>query len=137
MQLESFRIFDFRSITDSGTIEVARITTLLGRNESGKTNLLLALRTLNPIEGFNALNPTKDFPRHRKLNECKPETLVVSSSWTLTTNEQTELAKILTRAAKVTRVKIERPYDKVRWITFEGLSPIKFDPADIQTKAEA
>jgi predicted ATP-dependent endonuclease of OLD family len=81
MLLESFRVFNFRSIDDSGEIDVARITTLLGRNESGKTNLLLALRTLNPAEGFAALNPIKDFPRHRKLGECKDNTEVLTSRW--------------------------------------------------------
>ncbi len=137
MLLNSFRIFDFRSVTDSGNIEAARITTLLGRNESGKTNLLLALRTLNPVEGFEALNPTKDFPRHRKLSECKPNTMVVSSSWLLTSGEQTELRKILPRAANVTHVTIVRPYEKSRRVKFENISALIFDPADIDSKVGA
>jgi recombinational DNA repair ATPase RecF len=70
MEPQSFRVTNFRSIDDSGEIKVARITALLGRNESGKSNLLLALRSLNPVEGFAALNPIKDFPRHRRLEEC-------------------------------------------------------------------
>lgn len=70
MKLESFRVWNFRSINDSGSINVSQITALLGRNESGKSNLLLALKSLNPIEGFAALNKIKDFPRHRRLEEC-------------------------------------------------------------------
>ncbi len=36
MRLESFKISDFRSINDSGSIDVAQITAVLGRNESDK-----------------------------------------------------------------------------------------------------
>ena len=49
MKLKTFRVWNFRSINDSGDIDVKRITALLGRNESGKSNLLLALRSLNPV----------------------------------------------------------------------------------------
>ncbi|PJN92323.1 hypothetical protein CNY89_30710, partial [Amaricoccus sp. HAR-UPW-R2A-40] len=66
---------------DSGDIDVADITALLGRNESGKSNLLLGLRSLNPAEGFTALNPIKDFPRDRRLEECGDYTRVVSTEW--------------------------------------------------------
>jgi AAA15 family ATPase/GTPase len=50
VQLEWFQITNFRSINDSGEIRVERITALLGRNESGKSNLLLGLKSLNPPE---------------------------------------------------------------------------------------
>lgn len=54
MILESFRVTNFRSINSSGNIKVSRITALLGRNESGKSNLLRALQSLNPADGFAA-----------------------------------------------------------------------------------
>ena len=47
MKLERFRISNFRSINDSGSIGLADTTALVGRNESGKTNLLQALASLN------------------------------------------------------------------------------------------
>lgn len=134
MELRSFRIQNFRSITDSGEVELSHVTALLGRNESGKSNLLLALRTLNPAEGFQALNPTKDFPRHRRLTECSDETEVVSSMWKLTPQEQKELAEILPRAAGVTDVKIGRRYGASRCVAFQDLPPIEFDKASIQNK---
>ena len=81
MRLESFRVRNYRSINDSGEIAVSRITALLGRNESGKSNLLRALHSLNPIEGFSALKPIKDFPRHRRLEECTDDTPVLSTTW--------------------------------------------------------
>src|SRR6266851_4650 len=134
MKLESFRITNFRSITDSGEVELSQVTALLGRNESGKSNLLLGLRTLNPAEGFQALNPTKDFPRHRKLTECSGDTEVVSSSWMLAAEEQKELAEILPRARVVTHVKIGRRYEKSHWVSFTDLPQIEFDKASVQNK---
>lgn len=76
MQLKSFRVTNFRSIKDSGDIDVSRITALLGRNESGKSNLLRGLHSLNPLEGFAALDPIKNFPRDRRLEECNGHTQV-------------------------------------------------------------
>jgi hypothetical protein len=89
------------------------------------------------VEGFAALNATKDFPRHRRLSECKPDTLVVSSLWGLTPDEQAELGKIIRRAASVTHVKIQRPYEKKRWVTFENLPPLVFNRPDIEAKVAA
>lgn len=45
MQLKSFRITNFRSIVDSGWIELSPdgVTVLVGQNESGKTSILQAL----------------------------------------------------------------------------------------------
>jgi recombinational DNA repair ATPase RecF len=80
MKLESFRVRNFRSVFDSGVITTEKLTAILGRNESGKTNLLLALKSLNPAEGFDKLNDIKDFPRHRKLSECTPDTPVVDTT---------------------------------------------------------
>jgi len=62
MELKSIRVRNFRSINDSGNIEVSRITALLGRNESGKSNILRALHSLNPASGFAKLKPIKDLP---------------------------------------------------------------------------
>jgi hypothetical protein len=57
---------------------------LLGRHENGKSNVLRALHSLNPANGFKALSPIKDFPRHRKLSECTEQTPVVDTTWQLT-----------------------------------------------------
>lgn len=134
MQLQTFRVLDYRSINDSGDIEVER---MLGRNESGKTNLLLALRTLNPVDGFQALNPTKDFPRHRRLDECTPDTIVVTSVWTLSEAESNELQAIYPRAENVRCVTVERPYGKHRSVGFGELPPIQFDKTGVQESITA
>lgn len=135
MRLESFRVWNYRSINDSGDINVSRITALLGRNESGKSNLLRALHSLNPADGFEALNPIKDFPRHRRLEDCRDWTKVVSTLWTLTDKERQELTKILPRAAEVRQVEIGRNY-KNRTVSFPDLPPIAFEESDIKAKAK-
>jgi len=133
MQLESFRVQNYRSISDSGEIAVSRITALLGRNESGKSNLLRALQSLNPIDGFEALKPIKNFPRHRRLEDCSDDVPVVSTSWTLSDEEKEELREILPRADDVNTVVIGRSYGKTRTVHFPELQPIVFDESDIKS----
>ncbi len=62
MKLTSFRVVGFRSVVDSGWIEVEDIGALVGVNEAGKSNLLVALWKLNPAKG-GEINPTADYPR--------------------------------------------------------------------------
>ncbi len=108
MKLTTFRITNFRSINDSGPVSVAQLTSLVGRNESGKSNLLLALRTLNPPGGRKDLNGIKDFPRHRRLSECTDNTPVVDTEWKLDAAEQAGIAILFPRATGVTHVNIGR-----------------------------
>jgi predicted ATP-dependent endonuclease of OLD family len=136
MHLKSFRIQNFRSIDDSGDIDVSRITALLGRNESGKSNLLRALHTLNPADGFAALNPTKDFPRHRRLDECTDNTKVVKTVWALNDEEQAELVSIWPRAKGVEKVRIGRGYgQKSRWVAID-VPEHPFDILEVRTLAQ-
>ncbi|MCL6568857.1 MAG: hypothetical protein K6T35_08265, partial [Meiothermus silvanus] len=57
-----FRVRQFRSIEDSGWITCDDVTTLVGVNEAGKSNLLLALWKLNPAKG-GEINLLADLPR--------------------------------------------------------------------------
>jgi dipeptidyl aminopeptidase/acylaminoacyl peptidase len=52
-RLESVRVQNYLSIADSGVVEVENdVTSLIGENESGKTNFLYALRSLNLGEEY-------------------------------------------------------------------------------------
>lgn len=137
MKLESFRVRNYRSINDSGDIHVSRITALLGRNESGKSNLLRALHSLNPIEGFSALKPIKDFPRHKRLEECSDNTPVLTTTWVLNADDKDALLEVLPRATEVTRVTIGRSYQgNSRTVVFPDLKAIAFDEADIKSRVK-
>lgn len=134
MELKSFRVRNFRSINDSGDVDVSRITALLGRNESGKSNILRALHSLNPADGFEALKPIKDFPRHRKLSECLDTTPVVDSVWLLNSTEQKHLADILPSASGVTTITVGRRYDNIRTVGIPAIGP-DFNQANITAEA--
>jgi energy-coupling factor transporter ATP-binding protein EcfA2 len=111
MELVKFRITNFRSINDSGEVSVEKLTSLVGRNESGKSNLLLALATLNPPGGRKPLNKIKDFPRGRRLEECNDGTPVVASHWKLAGAETNAIGKTLgSYGAAITEVEIRRDY---------------------------
>jgi predicted ATPase len=62
MMLVRFRVTTFRSVEDSGWIDVDDVTAFIGTNESGKSNLLLPLWKLNPAKD-GEIHPTSDFPR--------------------------------------------------------------------------
>src|SRR5690606_8064658 len=66
-KLTKFRVQNFRSIEDSGWIDAENVTCLVGTNESGKTNLLLALWKLNPANDEPVV-PLIDYPRKKYHN---------------------------------------------------------------------
>ena len=66
MKLTAFRIYRYKSILDSGWIEVSPLTALVGKNESGKTTVLKALHKFNP---YDLYSKGHDRP---KLKEVKP-----------------------------------------------------------------
>jgi energy-coupling factor transporter ATP-binding protein EcfA2 len=67
------RVTNYKSIDDSGWVDIAEITCLVGKNESGKTAFLHALNKFNPVEGQDGdFDPTTEFPRKR-LNRYKRE----------------------------------------------------------------
>ena len=53
MVLKRYKVENFRSVLDSGWIDCDNVTTLVGINEAGKSNLLLALWKLNPAREGN------------------------------------------------------------------------------------
>ena len=126
MELRKFQVTDYRSINDSGAINTSKTTALVGRNESGKSNLLLALHSLNPAGGSQALSPIKDFPRHRRLQECRDTTKVLDTTWELSSAERAEIARMWPRAASVKHVAVRRDYKGTRTVTLEGVPAQSF-----------
>ena len=135
MKLISFNVYNYRSINDSGETRVSKITSLVGRNESGKTNLLLALHSINPAGGLKDLSPIKDFPRHRRLTECNDRTKAVDTAWELDGEEQAQLVSMFPRAKGVTSVRIGRWYKgDMRCAAFVDLPPIDFSLKEVSTR---
>lgn len=73
MTLKRFRVTNFRSIMDSGWIGCDDVTSLVGVNEAGKSNVILALWKLNPVRDgkIDALHdmPTKKYAAWRSMPE--------------------------------------------------------------------
>ena len=62
MRLTRYKVTNFRSVADSGWLDVDDVTALIGVNESGKSNLLVPLWKLNPAREGD-LRATSDYPK--------------------------------------------------------------------------
>lgn len=120
MKLASFWVQNFRSVEDSGWINIGDLTSLVGRNESGKSNLLLALASLNPPGDRVPLSPVKDFPRSRRLEDCKDNTPVVWTWWNFSDEESEQIDPLL---GPIKRVAVGRGYGINPWTDFQTKPP--------------
>lgn len=113
-KLDRFKVYNFRSIEESDWIEVADNSCLVGTNEAGKTNLLIALWKLNPANG-EPIVPLDDFPRHLYSNfkaDKHSEDVFIAADFILKENFQEEIAKELKcDVEQIKRVLVERRYD--------------------------
>ncbi|MGA3046344.1 MAG: AAA family ATPase [Terracidiphilus sp.] len=126
MKLVSFQVRDFKSVYDSGRIDVSDVTCLVGKNESGKTSLLQALYRLNPIiPEHQKFDVTDDYPRaevedYRRGIEDKTRghSIPISATFEL---EDVELAAIEAELGKGVltgrRLRYERSYADENFVT--------------------
>lgn len=87
MKLKSAHVTNFRSILDSGPVEIEATTCLVGKNEAGKTAFLKALEGLKPLDGSHTYDKTRDYPRRDlakyDLLHGDDEATVISTVWEL------------------------------------------------------
>lgn len=97
MRLESFRVGPYRNFLDTGEVGVEEdVTVLLGKNESGKTNLLHALDTVRPARAPRALE-RHQYPRwlqkkHERTGEYQ-EARAVEVTFRLEDSDKEALAE--------------------------------------------
>ena len=127
MKLTKFNVENFRSIKNSGPVTVTDRTVLVGRNESGKSNLLLALESLNPTDGIGEIDFTRDFPLDLRADEFDDKKTFLRTTWELTADEASHLAGIHPRATQVTTVNISRDYKGTLYIGMDGLDQLGVD----------
>jgi len=60
LRISSFRIQNFKNIQDSGKVPLHNITTLIGKNESGKTSTLEALSSFNDEQEYTHLELSRN-----------------------------------------------------------------------------
>ena len=95
MNIIRAKVTNYRSIDDSGWVSLDNVTCLVGKNESGKTAFLQALRRLNPVGGANGNFDIMDYPRkgyvrYKRRHETDPAT-VIQAEFELTREEMAEL----------------------------------------------
>ena len=77
MKLTQARVINYRSIDDSSWVRVDDVTALVGKNESGKTAFLQAIRKINSISGEEDGFIIRDYPRkgyikYKKIHDQNP-----------------------------------------------------------------
>lgn len=102
MKLLKFRVTEFRSVLDSGWIEVENITALIGTNESGKTNILLPLWKLNPADE-GEIDLQDDLPRdkYHEYRNSKPMPTFITAFFKLEDKEASHLSNLTGLEAEV------------------------------------
>lgn len=94
--LEKVHVTNFRSADDSEEFPVDPVTCLVGKNEAGKSAILLALAALNPHESTPAIfDKERDYPR-RLLTQYEErhsgeEALAITTKWRLSEQEVSEI----------------------------------------------
>ena len=124
MKLTQARVTNFKSIEDSGWVSLDGVTCMVGKNESGKTAFLNALRRLNPVPGARTDFDIKDYPRkgyirYKKAHKVEPA-IVVRGIFRLS---QKEIAEIEDGFGKdvlpSSRVQVHKDYSNQRYWDFE------------------
>ncbi len=119
MKLTRARVTNYKSIDDTGWVSIEDVTCLVGKNESGKTAFLQALRRLNPVPGSDHGFDLKDYPRkgyvQYKRSHKENPSIVVRAEFQLTTAEVQEIEAALGEGVLISpRVVARRDFDNRR-----------------------
>jgi predicted ATP-dependent endonuclease of OLD family len=136
MQLIAYCVSMYRSILDSGWIEVVPLTTMVGKNESGKTSLLRALHKLNPFRP-DPYVITREWPRgHRKSQD--PRHIVCQAKFLLSEPEIDHLTEIASKQFPTKEIIVARQYDGTINVLFpDPFFEAKLRPAQLEGVAES
>src|SRR5262245_23057349 len=136
MQLTAFRIYKYRNIGDSGLVSLSdRLTCIVGKNQSGKTNLLKALQKLNPHDKSVKYDVRADWPRGARRAKDGSQ-VVCEAHFTLDSAELAELAALLDDGpVTLPNVIVTKNYAGHYGVTFperENLFPKRVHPNEIR-----
>ncbi len=108
MKLTSCRVQNYRSILDSGWVDIDDIGVIVGKNESGKTSFLKALWKFNPFHDAR-YNIDREWPSGRR-KEKSLDKVVVEAKFTFNPEEIAEIESIHESAKGITGVEMSRTY---------------------------
>jgi predicted ATP-dependent endonuclease of OLD family len=97
MKLQSVHVTNFRSAEDSEEFELGSVTCLVGKNEAGKSAILLALAALNPHNATPAVfDKERDYPRRllMQYDQRHPShaAVAIKTKWHLNNAEMQKIA---------------------------------------------
>jgi predicted ATP-dependent endonuclease of OLD family len=133
MKLISYRVYMYKSVLDSGWIEVSPLTVLVGKNESGKTSLLKALHKLNPFRP-EPYSLEREWPRSRRTTR-NPDQVVCRAKFQLSAQELNDLNALAEEPLKVEELEVTRNYrgqlevDFPKGLFLESLRPNQVEEA--------
>lgn len=127
MRLTRFRVRLFRNVVDSTEVLVeGDVTSLVGKNESGKSTMLEALRRLNPVDGAT-FDEQADYPRwllsrHRRtgaIAKARP----ITAWYELDDRDRVDLDSLLGPgvASPDLAVVLSRGYDNAEYPSLSGI----------------
>ena len=117
MKLVTVRVQNYKCIEDSQEFSTKELTCLAGKNESGKSALLEALRRLNPVEGREeaSYDELLEYPRRRFADQQGNKDPVLTTSWELSEDDIAEVEKKLGEGAiENAIITITKGYDNQR-----------------------
>ena len=118
MRLQKIRVSNFRSVDDSEEFDADPVTCLVGKNEAGKSAILLALAALNPNEATPVtVEKERDYPRRNLIRYERihgdEEAVVIRTTWGLDEAEMDALAEEVGEGVlKSPLVEVSRRYGK-------------------------
>lgn len=127
MKLVKVQVRYFRNILDSTEVEVQDdVTCLVGKNESGKTAFLEALRRLNPAHGKPSFTTGQHYPawlekKHRMQGQDLDKVKAVTAWFTLEQGDKDELASRLGEGVfKSDEITVSRTYGGTKYYDYEA-----------------
>lgn len=119
MDLEAFRVQNYKRIEDTGWITCRNLTVLVGKNEAGKSAVLRGLSKVKPSDG-ETCDGLREFPRHRYTAEFSSRDWPVASvRLGLDDDDRNELANLTPELADVTCAEVTRYYSGKVTVGFE------------------
>lgn len=116
VKLETAHVTNFRSAEDSEPFSIGPVTCLVGKNEAGKSAILLALAALNPHPTTPAVfDKERDYPRRSltQYDQKHPngDAVAIKTTWRLDPSEMEKIAGVV-GAEVITSdaVKVSRRY---------------------------
>jgi hypothetical protein len=108
MKLTSCRVQNYRSIQDSGWVDIDDMAVVVGKNESGKTSFLKALWKFNPFHDVG-YNIDREWPSGRR-KEKSSDKVVVETKFSFSPEEIAKIESIHESAKGIVGVEMARTY---------------------------